>query len=116
MAKIPFGLLSFGIFIILLAMSLALSAVGLIGLFEVPSIVIALSGVWIIVLAGLQTGKTEKYGRSAFSTFSWGVLISTLGLVWFLFNRQVLVNYLPVVFLLVIGILIIVAALRYWKK
>jgi hypothetical protein len=91
-------------------------AAGLIGLFEVPSIIIALSGIWIIVLAGLQTGRQEKYGRSAFSTFSWGIIISTLGLVWFLYIRQILVAYLPVIFLLVFGIIIIVAALRYWKK
>jgi hypothetical protein len=116
MAKRPFNLLSYGVFFVLVALSLALSAVGLIGLVEVPSVVIALTGIWIIVLAGLQIGRTEKYGRSTFSTFSWGVLISTLGLVWFLFNRQILVNYLPVIFLLVIGILIIAAALRYWKK
>jgi len=69
-----------------------------------------------MVLAGLQIGRQEKYGRSTFSTFSWGIINSTLGLVWFLFIRQILINYLPVIFLLVIGILIIAAALRYWKK
>ena len=116
MANKPFNLLSYGVFFILVALSLALSAAGLIGLVEVPSVVIALTGVWIIVLAGLQTGRQEKYGRSTFSTFSWGIIISTLGLVWFLFIRQILINYLPVIFLLVIGILIIAAALRYWKK
>jgi hypothetical protein len=115
-AKKPYGLLSYGVFFVLVASSLAMSAVGLIGLVEVPSVVIALTGIWIIVLAGLQTGRQDKYGRSTFSIFSWGVLISTLGLVWFLFNRQILVSYLPVIFLFVIGILIIVAALRYGKK
>jgi hypothetical protein len=115
-AKKPFNILSWGIFFVLVALSLALSASGLIGLSEVPSVVVALTGIWIVVLAGLQTGRQEKYGRSTFSTFSWGVLTSTLGLVWFLYIRQIFVNYLPVIFLLVFGILIIVAALRGWKK
>lgn len=116
MAKKPLGLLSFGVFFVLIALTLAMSALGVIGLVEVPSLVIALSGVWIIVLAGIQIGRTEKYGRSAFSTFSWGVLISVLGLAWFLYIRQILVNFLPVILLLALGTLIIVAALRYWKK
>jgi len=115
-AKKPFELLSIGVFIILIALSLAMFALGVIGLVEVPSLVIALSGVWIMVLSGIQTGRTEKYGRSAFSTFSWGVLISVLGLAWFLYIRQILINFLPVIFLLALGTLIIVAALRYWKK
>jgi hypothetical protein len=36
--------------------------------------------------------------------------------VWFFFIRQIFVSYLPVIFLVVFGILIIVAALRSWKK
>jgi hypothetical protein len=116
LAEKPYGLLSYGVFFVLVALSLALFAMGLVGLLEVPSIIITLSGIWIIVLAGLQTGKQDKYGRSAFSTFSWGTIIATLGLVWFLYIRQILVAYLPVIFLLVFGIIIIVAALRHQKK
>jgi hypothetical protein len=115
-AKRPFDLLSFGVLVIILASCLTLSAGGLIVLVEVPSLVIALSGVWIIALAGLRMNRQEKYGRSAFSTFSWGVIISALGLVWFLLNREILVTYLPAVFLFVVGVLAIAATLRYWKK
>jgi len=112
----PFTLLSYGVFFIIVALCLAISVSGFIELFEVPSIVIALSGLWIIVLAILQEGKQDKYARSTFSTLSWGLIISTIGFTWFLYSRQIFVEYLPVMFLLVIGILIIIAALRHWKK
>jgi len=116
LAKRPVGLLSFGLLILLLALSLAMASAGLIGFSEVPSSVIALFGVWLMVLAGVQSTKQEKHERSAFSIFSWGVFISALGIVWFLSIRQILLGYLPSVFLLVIGTLIVIAALRYWKK
>jgi len=109
-------LLSFGIIILLAALSLALSAAGQIGFAEVPSLVIALFGIWIMASAGIRPNKSDKQRRSAFSVFSWGVLISALGTVWFLSGRQVLVGYLPSVFLAIIGILVVVAALRYWRK
>jgi len=115
-AKKPVGLLSFGILVLLTALGLAMWSAGLIGLAEIPSLAIALFGIWIMVLAGIRSSKTEKHERSAFSTFSWGVLISAVGTVWFLSNRQILVGYLPAIFLFVIGIMIVTAALRYWKK
>lgn len=116
MARKPLGLLSFGVLVLLAALALAMASAGVIGFVEVPSLVIALFGVWVMGLAGIQSDKQEKHGRSAFSTLSWGVLISALGIVWFLSNRQILMGYLPSIFLFVIGILIVVAALRYWKK
>jgi len=115
-AKRPIGLLSSGIFIIILAVCLTLSAGGLIGLVEVPSLVITLFGVWIMITAGPHIGSQEKHGRSPFSIFSWGVIISALGLLWFLFNRQILASYLPAIFLYVVGVLAIAAALRHWKR
>ena len=81
MAKIPFEILSLGILVILTALGLAMWAGGLISLAEVPSLVIALFGIWIMALAGIQGNKPAGHGRGAFSTFSWGVLISAVGTV-----------------------------------
>jgi apolipoprotein N-acyltransferase len=116
MAKIPFEILSLGILVILTALGLAMWAGGLISLAEVPSLVIALFGIWIMALAGIQGNKPAGHGRGAFSTFSWGVLISAVGTVWLLSSRQILVGYLPSFFLLIVGVLIVVAAILYWKK
>ncbi len=116
MAKKPFDILSFGVFVLLLALSLTMWASGLIELAEAPPLVIALFGIWVMALAGMKGDKTEEHGRSAFSIFSWGVLISAFGTVWFLSYRQILSGYLPAIFLFIIGILIVAAAIRYWKK
>ncbi|MBS7656544.1 MAG: hypothetical protein QXI71_02985 [Candidatus Bathyarchaeia archaeon] len=116
MTELSFSILSYGIFFVIVAVSLAFSASGFIGLLEAPSIIAMLSGLWIIALAALQQGRQDRYARSAFSIFSWGLIISTLGLTWFLYGRQFFVNYLPVLPLLVIGILAIIAALRHMKK
>ncbi len=117
MPKRPVGVLSLGILILVFAVSAAaLAARVLTNLSEMFSLTLLLFGLWIMVLAGMRAANQEQYGRGAFNTFSGGLLITMLGVVWMLFTRALLVGYLLPAFLLVIGILVAAAGIRAWRK
>jgi len=117
MPKKPVGVLSLGILILVLAVSAAAFAAKLlVDIFEIFSLTLVFFGFWIMVLAELRAANPEEYGGGAFNTFSGGILLTTLGVVWFLFVREMLVEYLPTALLLVIGILVAVAGIRAWRK
>jgi len=110
-------ILSFGVFFLILAASIAALAAGiLLSVFEVFSLVIALFGVWIMALAGMQGGKQEKYARGAFSIFSWGAIITAFGTVLFLHLRGLPPLYLFSALLLILGLLVVAAALRTRRR
>ncbi|UCE16825.1 MAG: hypothetical protein JSV12_04270 [Candidatus Bathyarchaeota archaeon] len=117
MPKRPVGVLSLGILILALAVSAAAFAANmLVDISEIFSLTLVLFGFWIMVLAELRTANPEEYGGGAFNTFSGGILLTTLGAVWFLFIRALFVEYLLPALLLVIGILVAVAGIRAWRK
>jgi len=117
MPKRPVGVLSLGILILVLAVSAAAFAANiLVNISEIFSLTFILFGLWIMILAGIRTASPEQYGGGAFNTFSGGILITTLGVVWFLYVRELLVEYLLPALLLVIGILVAVAGIRAWRK
>jgi len=117
MPKKPVGVLSLGILIVVLAISVAASVAKiLVNVYEIFSLTLVLFGFWIMVLAGMRTANPEQYGGGAFNTFSGGILIATIGLVWLLYIRELPVPYLLVALLLVVGILIVVAGIRAWQK
>jgi hypothetical protein len=103
-------LLSVGVFLIIIVVGILLAVAGVIswGLF-VP-VVLVLSGLGAIALAGLRTGKPQKYERSVFSTLASGLALIALGGAWFLFSYNPL--YSLVVILLVIAALAIALALK----
>jgi hypothetical protein len=72
--------------------------------------IIALLGVWGFVLAAMQHSNPEKYGRAAFSYFSWGLFLVALGGAWFLYYINPI--YTIVAILLVLGIIAIATAFR----
>ncbi len=110
-------ILSFGVFILILAASIAAYAAGiLLSVFEAFSLVMALFGVWIMALAGMRGGKEEKYVRGAFSVFSWGAIITAFGTVLFLYFRGLPPLYLLSALLLILGLLVLAAALRTRQK
>lgn len=74
----------------------------------VPAMMLALSGIWLMVLAAMQRSNPVKYGPEAFGYFSWGLLLIALGGALFLYN----IVYSLVLILLVFAVLAIVAALR----
>lgn len=117
MPRKPVGVLSLGILIVVFAISAAASAAKiLVNVYEIFSLTLVLFGFWIMGLAGMRTANPEQYGGGAFNTFSGGILITTIGLVWLLYIRELLVQYLLVALLLVVGILIVVAGIRAWRK
>jgi hypothetical protein len=117
MPKKPVGVLSLGILILVLAVSAAAFAANmLVDVTEIFSVTLVLFGFWIMVLAGISAANPEQYGGGAFNTFSGGILITTLGFVWLLYVRELLVEYLLPALLLIIGILVAVAGIRAWRK
>ena len=117
MPKRPVGVLSLGILIVVLAVSAtAFAAKMLVDVSEIFSLTLILFGLWIIALAGIRAANPEQYGRGAFNTFSGGILLTTLGVVWLLSIRELLVEYSLPALLLVMGILVAVAGIRAWQK
>jgi len=117
MPKRPVGVLSLGILILILAVSIAAFAANILfNIFEIFSLTLILFGLWIMVLAGMRAVSPEQYGGGAFNTFSGGILLTTLGVVWLLYVRELFVGYLLPVLLLVVGILVAVAGIRAWRK
>jgi len=117
MPKRPIGVLSLGILILVLAISAAAFAAKMfLDVTEVFSLTLVLFGFWILVLAGMRAANPEQYGGGAFNTFSGGILLITLGIVWLLYVRELLIGYLLPAFLLVVGILVAVAGLKAWRK
>jgi len=117
MPKRPLGVLSLGVFIVVMAISASLLATAILySILEVFSLTFLLFGLWVIVLAGIRASNPEIYGRGTFNIFSGGILITTLGTVSFLYLRGLLTDYLLTVLLFVIGVLIVVAGIRAWRK
>jgi hypothetical protein len=117
MPKKPVAVLSLGILIVILAVSVTISVVTelVVGVSEIFSLTLVLFGLWIIVLAGIRTVNPEEFGAGAFNTFSGGILLTTLGIVWLLYGKLP-IEYLLMVLLLVVGILVVVVGIRAWRK
>jgi len=106
------NLLTIGALFIILVVSLLLyyPANVLTQWWMVLATIIALFGCWLMVLAEMQHSNPEKYGRSAFSYFGWGLLLIAVGGAWFLYTVNWV--YSLAVILLVLGGLAIAAAYR----
>ncbi|MGC9345298.1 MAG: hypothetical protein ACP5ER_00695 [Candidatus Bathyarchaeales archaeon] len=103
------GLLSIGVFLIILVVCIILVPLGL-DWQLVPPLIIALYGCWTIVLAGIRASNPQKYERGPFSTFALGLLLVAIGGAWFAYSIEPL--YSLAIILLVLGALAITAALR----
>ena len=117
MPKRAVGVLSLGILILVIAVSMVASATNiLVNIFEMFSLTLILFGLWVTILAGIRAANPEQYGRGAFNTASGGILLTTLGVVWSLYIREMFVEYLLPALLLIIGILVAVTGIRAWRK
>ena len=111
------GLLSIGVFVLVVDICLiAYGAQYITRVDEILSLTIALYGVWVMILAGIKTPNQEKYERGTFSTFAWGILLTAIGGAWFLNIQTAQWVYSLALVLLVLGILVVAAALRSWRK
>ena len=103
--------LSIGIFFLIVVVTMLLFVVGLIGWSFIIPIVLGLSGLWTLALAGLRTSKPQKYERGTFSTMALGLCLIAVGGAWFLFAFNWL--YSMVLILLVLGALAVAVALKH---
>jgi len=103
-------LLSIGVILVIVALSVFLGGSGLIGWGWVPPLFIVLCGFWVIALAEMQVANLQKYGRSAFSLVAWGALLIAIGCAWFVYHVSWV--YSAVIILLVLAAVSITTALR----
>ncbi len=117
MPKRPVGVFSLGILIVVLAITASAFAANLLAsIFEIVSLTMILFGAWIVVLGGIRVASPEQDSRGAFNTFSGGILMTTLGVVWTFYIRELFAEYLFSALLLVIGILVVAAGIKAWRK
>ncbi len=120
MPKRPLGVLSIGALIVILAASAVVFAADaadfLLYASEIFSLTLILFGLWVAGLAGVRASNPEIYGRGAFSIFSGGILIIAVGVAWLLSIYKFPVVYLLSTVLLILGILVVAAAIRTWRK
>ena len=103
-------LLTIGVFFLTIVVAILLYAAGLIDWTLIVPVVLVLSGLWALALAGIRASKPQKYERGTFSTMALGLCMIAVGGAWYLFAFNWL--YSLVVILLVLGALAIAAALR----
>jgi len=83
---------------------------------EVFALIIALYGVWTMILAGIRVRNPEKYGRGAYSTLVMGVLLTALGGAWVLNIEGTDIIITIALILVVIGILAVASALPSFRQ
>jgi len=112
-----FEMLSFGVLLVIVALVLvAYAALIITGLDQVLALVIALYGIWTIVLAGIRTKNPEKYGRGAYSTLVMGILLTAIGGAWFLMIGGANPILAIALLLIIIGILAVATALPSMRQ
>lgn len=107
------GLVSIGVFLIIVVMSILLyQPLQIIKDWTLLlPLIIALSGCWLAVLAGMRHSSPRKYERGPFSTLSWGLLLVAIGGAWFMYDYGWWYYSLAIV-LLALAALAIAAALK----
>ena len=107
------GLVSIGVFLVVLAVSVIIYSANIITLQEMLPLIIGLYGFWVMILGGIRRRNPSKYERGALSTFTWGLLLTIVGFSSILSLRG-FINWLFALaaVLLVIGILAIAVAME----
>ena len=113
MSKRQYDLLSLSIFVISLGVCSALVAVNLIRLLEMAPIVIALMGVWLMVLSAIQKGEG---GSPSFGTLSWGLILVVGGVMGFFYLRKMYTAYFLPSILITLGLIGVIATLRSKRR
>lgn len=112
-----YELLSMGALLVFAAVLLVAFAVGVITrIDEVLALIIALYGVWTMILAGVRVRNPEKYGRGAYSTLVMGVLLTAFGGAWEFQIRFDNIFITIALILVVIGILAVATALPSFRQ
>ncbi len=104
------SLLSIGAFLLIVVIAIVLFAANILSLAYIIPLILVLSGVWVLVLAGMRRQSPTKYERGAFSTLSIGLLLIAVGGAWYLLYVNWI--YSIVLVLLVLAAIAIAAAMR----
>ena len=112
-----YELLSLGALLVIAAVLLAAYAAAAIKRSdEVIALIIALYGLWTMILAGIRVRNPEKYGRGAYSTLVMGVMLTALGGAWVLYIEGTNIIITIALILVVIGILAVASALPSFRQ
>ena len=111
-----YELLSLGALLVIAAALLVAFSAAVIGIDEVLALIIALYGVWTMVLAGIRVRNPEKYGRGAYSTLIMGVLLTAIGGAWEFQIRFENIIITIALILVVVGILALASALPSFRQ
>jgi len=110
-------MLTVGVFLIIAAVLLVAFEAGSIQrLDEAVAIIIALYGIWTMILAGIRVRNPEKYGRGAYSTLVMGVVLTALGGAWVFFIETASIIVAVAIILVVIGILAVATAIPSFRQ
>lgn len=107
------GLLSFGVFLIMVAIWVAAFLLETISAANLVPLLLLSSGVWTVAIAGIKAANQKEDG--AFSTFGWGMLLTVLGGSFYMVNMGMNPVYIVVFVLALLGALAIAAALKSGK-
>lgn len=111
-----FEMLSFGVFAIIVAVTLVAYSAAIIGVGQIFPIIIAIYGIWTIALAGIRAQNPERYGRGAYSTMIMGVILLAIGGAWFLLTAGMDPVLTLALLLVIVGILAVVSAIPSMRK
>jgi prolipoprotein diacylglyceryltransferase len=111
-----FEMLSFGVFAIIVALTLVAYSATILNAGQIFPVIIAFYGIWTIVLAGIRTQNPEKYGRGAYSTMVMGVILLAIGGAWFLLTTGMDPILTMALLLVVVGILAVASAIPSMRK
>ncbi|MCK4243404.1 hypothetical protein KAX03_00840 [Candidatus Bathyarchaeota archaeon] len=115
MSKRTLVTISIGAIISILGITYALYLIQIISDQEIVPVLLAFTGLWLLILAIIRIVKPIEYGLSPFSTAWWGGVILFGGTLWFLviegvFKAQTVWAVSAIAF----GLFIIVAGVREW--
>ena len=113
MAESRNSILSLGVFLVIVVVSIVLFMAGLIDWTLIVPVIMVLSGGWLIILTAMRGSNVNKYITSAFSFAATGVVLIAIGVAWYAFRFGFL--YSVVIILLVLGAIAIIAAVRTRK-
>ena len=110
MAESKRQLLSIGVFLLIIVAVILLFALAIIEWTLIIPLILVLSGMWMVILAGVRSSSPQKYEQSAFNTMGLGLFMIAVGGAWYLFGINWL--YSLALILLVLAAIAIAAALK----
>ncbi len=111
MTKRQLGLLTLGVFLIIVATWVGAFFLSIIAFNDILPLILLSSGVWAVVVAGIKTLTSRETG-GAFGVFGWGTLFIVVGGSWYFSSLGMPIEFTVVFVLLLLGVLAIAAGLK----